>query len=340
MGWLNKNEGWIGSPTGSLGLIAVACCQAFSLPQICAVDPVPIARSVLVVVGAPGEPEYASVFRESAERWRAALASSSQLEWIDGTEATNADKSDHDRILDWIVKNSDSKESWLVLIGHGTSDKDSTKFNLRGPDISADEISMEIAKGPSRWVVVNCASSSGPFINALSGKNRVILTATKSGSEQNYARFGEYISHSLVDPTADLDHDNSVSILEAFLAASNRVAQFYDNEDRLASEQALIDDNGDAKGTPAVFYRGARPIKAPADGLQVDGPLAGRVIVSSFAKSVQWTEQQQASIESIEAQIETLRLKKKDMNEDDYYQQLERLFFEIISVRQIPTQVK
>lgn len=317
---------------------------AVGLPMVCfatlayaQIDPASNAsnrRDVLVVIGAPGESEYAALFREWGERWRNALSSSCRVELIDGTvKAAIGDKADRERIIDWIAKPEPPEERWVVLIGHGTSDRDATKFNLRGPDIGADELAKELSARKTRWVIINCASSSGPFIAALSGKNRVVVTATKSGSEQNYARFGEYISQAISDRSADLDHDNSVSILESFLAASNRVAQFYANEDRLASEQALLDDNGDKKGTPAAFYRGARPVKAPADGLQVDGLFASRIIVSAFEQTAPWTADQQKEIEALETQIEELRVRKREMSEDDYYTELEKLFFKIIAAR-------
>jgi hypothetical protein len=329
MEWLNRTSSvWTAKRLACLFFVFASTASECSWA-----DQDPPSRMVLVVVGAPGELEYEPTFRNCGERWKDIFSQSSQFELIDGTDNVRKDKSDRDRILEWVASKSTAPERWIVLIGHGTSDKDAAKFNLRGPDISAAELSTEIGKQDCRWIIVNCASSSGPFINSLSGKNRVVITATKSGSEQNYARFGEYISQSLADPTTDLDHDNSVSILEAFLAASNRVSQYYANEDRLASEQALLDDNGDAKGTPAAFYRGVRPVKAPADGLQVDGPLASRVIISTFAKAMEWTQEQQSKIESLEIQIEELRRIKKEMKEDDYYGELERLFFEILKVR-------
>ncbi|MCY2981521.1 MAG: hypothetical protein NTU79_22910 [Planctomycetota bacterium] len=323
--------------TGLL-LIALLCITTncfFSPLKSTAAEPDAPTRSILIVVGAPGEEEYAKSFPEWAERWKTVCTSNtSKVEWIDGTKPSETNgKSDHDRILDWISENPKAKEHWIVLIGHGTSDRDATKFNLRGPDISAEELAKAIGNQDSRWVIINCASSSGPFINALSGKNRVVITATKSGSEQNYARFGDYISQSISDPEADLDHDFSVSILEAFLAASNRVAQFYANEERLASEQALLDDNGDAKGTPAVFYRGARPIRAPAEGLQVDGLLAGRIIISTTAQPDRLTDNQRIQIDNLETQVEGLRNRKKEMPEDDYYQEIEKLFLQIASIR-------
>ncbi len=292
-------------------------------------------RSILVVIGASGEEEYGKAFLEWSKRWRTVFQSD-DFTLIDGTSDAKPGEKEHRlQILDWIGKDSgDSpdgmlQERWLVLIGHGTHDRTAAKFNLRGPDISADAISKAIAKVKAKWLIIDGSSSSGPFINALSGENRVVITATKSGAEQNYTRFGEYLSQAISDHSTDLDHDDCVSILEAFLAASNRVAQFYENEGRLASEQALLDDNGDGRGTPAAFYRGARPVKAPANGLKLDGPIASRTLVSSFGKPDLRTNEQRAQSDMIADQIELLRARKKEIPEDEYYQELERLFLEI-----------
>ena len=290
-------------------------------------------RSILVVLGAAGEEEFVKAFRESGERLRAAFPSD-DFSLLDGTDSARSDEKDHrQQILDWIAKDESKRvdgdpiqERWLVLIGHGTNDRKAAKFNLKGPDISAETIAKAIASVKARWLIMDGSSSSGPFINALSGENRIVITATKSGSEQNYARFGEYFSKSITDPTTDLDHDDCVSILEAFLAASNRVAQFYENEGRLASEQALLDDNGDSRGTPAVFYRGARPVKAPADGLKLDGSLASRMIASSFGQPDLRNAGQRAKCEAIADQIEVLRSRKKELAEEEYYLELEKLF--------------
>ena len=78
----------------------------------------------------------------------------------------------------------------------------------------------------------------------------MVVTATRSGSELNFARFGQYLADAIGDPQADLDKDGQVSLLEAFLMASGRVAEFYRTRIELATEHALIDDNGDRLGTP------------------------------------------------------------------------------------------
>lgn len=334
MAWPKRNWigsiGWIGSVVLIVGVIQLDCLAVS--------DDAKTGRSILVVVGAAGEEEFGKAFRESAERWRSAFQSEDFL-LLDGTDAAEfAEKDQRQQILDWIEKDEPTRtgeepiqERWLVLIGHGTNDRKGAKFNLKGPDISSETMAKAISSVKSRWLIIDGSSSSGPFLNALSGENRIVITATKSGAEQNYARFGEYLSKSITDPSADLDHDDCVSILEAFLAASNRVAQFYEDEGRLASEQALLDDNGDSRGTPAVFYRGARPVKAPANGLKLDGSLASRMIAFRFGKPDLRTAEQRAQCDAIADQIESLRSRKKELAENGYYLELERLFLAFAS---------
>jgi hypothetical protein len=60
-------------------------------------------------------------------------------------------------------------------------------------------------------VLLDCASASGPFLSRLSAENRVVVTATKSGHELNFARFGQYLAEAIDDPRADLDKDRSRS---------------------------------------------------------------------------------------------------------------------------------
>ena len=123
-------------------------------------------------------------------------------------------------------------------------------------------------------VIINCASASGPFINRLSGNNRLVVTATKSGYEMNFARFGQYIAEAIADERADIDKDGQVSLLEAFLTGSSRVDEYYRTHSQLASEHALLDDNGDRLGTPANWFHGIRATKRAKDGATLDGTRA------------------------------------------------------------------
>src|SRR5213076_1421481 len=133
-------------------------------------------------------------------------------------------------------------------LGHGTFDRRSAKFNLRGADLSADELAKWLAPVHRPLVVIDAASASGPFIKALSGPDRVIVTATRSGDEQNATRFGGFLADAVSDPLADLDKDGQTSLLEAFLVAAKRVDASYTEAGLLATEHALLDDNGDGLG--------------------------------------------------------------------------------------------
>ena len=55
------------------------------------------------------------------------------------------------------------------------------------------------------------------------------------------------------------------------LSASGRTSEFYRTRSRLATEHALLDDNGDRLGTPADWFRGVRATRRAKDGAPLDG---------------------------------------------------------------------
>ena len=190
-------------------------------------EPAPTAAldqaTVIVVVGAPGEEEFGKVFAESADRWESACRAAGAKELTIGrkTEAEGADADQLKKALQDEPKEGVA-ELWLVLIGHGTFDNQEAKFNLRGPDLSATELAALLKPFKRPVAVIDTASASGPFINKLSAPNRVVITATRSGFEVNYTRFGKYLAEAIADPKADLDKDGQTSLLEAFLMAARR----------------------------------------------------------------------------------------------------------------------
>src|SRR4029078_12500696 len=99
----------------------------------------------------------------------------------------------------------------------------------------------------------------------------MVVTATRSSSEVNFTRFGDYFSASVNDPTADLDKDGQTSLLEAFLAASSRTQEFYKQNGRLMTEHAILDDNGDGLGIGADFFKGLRASRSARSGAALDG---------------------------------------------------------------------
>jgi len=138
----------------------------------------------------------------------------------------------------------------IVLIGHGASATGEARFNLPGPDLSAADFARLAGRFAAQHVVfVNTASASGGFVAALSGKDRTVITATRTDGERNQTRFGEFFAEALSTAEADLDKDGRVSMLEAFTWARRRVVESYERDGQLLTEHAVLDDNGDGKGT-------------------------------------------------------------------------------------------
>ena len=289
----------------------------------------PTQHSVIVVVGAGGTDEYETEFQAWAKQWKLAAKSPSFQLTAVGVEKANS--TDRDLLQQAIAEESEASESplWIVLLGHGTSDRDVAKFNLRGPDLSAAELNDWLGKVQRPLIVANCSSCSGPFIAKLKAKRRVVVSATKSGAELNYARFGKFFSSAWTNSEADLDHDNQTSLLEAFLFASHRVARFYREESRLATEHALLDDNGDGKGTPADFFVGIRIAKQAKGNIAPDGRRAHQFILVPDANAPQLTPVQFKKRNELEDKIEALRDQKDKLDEDDYYAQLEPIMIKL-----------
>jgi hypothetical protein len=212
---------------------------------------------------------------------------------------------------------------FVFLIGHGTYDGRQAKFGLVGPDMAAGEYAELLSNLPARRVVVfNMASASGEFIKALSARGRVVVTATRSGQEQNATRFPEHFIAALASRDADADQNGRVSVLEAFDFASRLTAEQYKRAGRLATEHALLDDSGDGVGHPA------------AEG--GDGALARNTYLDSLS-----TEQAAASAETarllrererLEVEVERLKSRKGLLAEAEYEAELERIFVTLAKV--------
>ena len=314
------------------------------------------AGRVIVVVGAEGEPEYGQQFAQWAARWTtAARASGLQLTVIGqdtladaatqpaaatrpATTPATQPASDKDALHATLhaTLQADAAEAtgplWLVLIGHGTSDGREAKFNLRGPDVTDKELADWLRPMKRPIAVINCASASGPFLNRLSAVDRVVITATRAGSEYQFARFGDHLSAAVADTAADLDKDGQTSLLEAFLAASRRVEAFYKQNGRIVTEHALLDDNGDGLGVSADWFQGVRATRSARSGAPVDGLRAQQWFLMPSAGERALSADDRTRRDRLEAAIEALRQKKASMAEDAYYAELETLMVALAGV--------
>lgn len=290
---------------------------------------------VLVVVGADGTPEFGEQFRAWAGDWKTVgKTAGAQVSVIGESSLGKLTDSEQLKAAIGSIPTAGARPLWVVFIGHGTFSGKVAKFNMRGPDVSAKELGEWLKPIQRPLVVVNCASSSSPFINQLSGKNRVIVTATKSGSQYNYARFGEYFARAIASLDSDLDHDDEVSVHEAFLRASSDVKAFYAAEARICTEHALIDDNGDARGTPANMFRGVRVIAKAKDNAKVDGKFGSRITLSPAGKQLPFTDKELKQRDELERKLEAHRTEQSDLTEDQYDEKIEPILVSLAKIYQ------
>lgn len=309
-------------------------------------------QSVIIVVGAAGAEEFSAPFREWAERWQAAAIRGGCDVTLIGQEqdtveagsdsppaatapSTGADVTDLVRLKQAISERAGSSTSeplWLILIGHGTFDSRQTSFGLTGPDISATELA-DVCQSVSRpLAVVCCFSSSAPFVNALSGENRVIVSATKDANQLQYSRFGDAMSAGISGLDADIDRDGQSSLLEAWLFAARRTAEFYVSEGRLATEHSLLDDNADQRGSRSEMFDGVRlkpDVKQPET---VDGRLAARWHLIRSDEERRLTSEQRQQRDELEGRLELLRSQRATLTEEQYLQALEEILVPLAEI--------
>ena len=121
------------------------CFSCFFSTQLFANEP-ETSQTVIVVVGAGGTPEYQAQFTQWASLWEKACSEGNAKYISIGLEPTRDSNDVNDlKILHETIE-SQTKESnlplWLIFIGHGTFDGRTAKFNMQGPDVSADDLAQ------------------------------------------------------------------------------------------------------------------------------------------------------------------------------------------------------
>jgi hypothetical protein len=285
---------------------------------------------LLVIVGLAGDPEHGAQFH----KWGTALVDTSEKVGLARGQVTYlgdakvggprvsgpATKEQISETFAAIAKAAAPDDVlYVVLVGHGNYDGNAARFNLPGPDITASEFNTLLRKVPVRNVVfVNTASSSGPFVEYLSGPGRTIITATRSGAEQYTTLFGGYFVEAFSAEEADADKNKRVSMLEAFLYAKGEVTRAYEREGLLATEHATLDDNGDKKGSQDPTPTGA------------EGKVAAALSLGSAADAAPLPDDPKLRAlilerRDLERRVEALRLLKDSLPPAKYASELERL---------------
>lgn len=298
---------------------------------------------LLIIVGLAGDPEHGKTFH----RWGTTLAEASERLGVpaervvylvdqpaegDKRVSGRATREEIAKAVERIAAEAGPEDLvFVTLIGHGSFDGRTAKFNMPGPDMGPADFNALLRKLPTKQLVfVNTASSSGPFLEEMSAPGRTIVTATRSGAEQYVTLFGGYFVDALTSDAADADKNRRISVLEAYQYAKAEVARAYEREGLLATEHSLLDDNGDKKGSPD-------PAPTAADG-KVAAVVSLGMTGDDGLPSDPKVRALHLERRDLERRVEALRLLKDSMEPARYTSELEKLATAIaLKTREIRT---
>jgi hypothetical protein len=212
----------------------------------------------------------------------------------------------------------------ILLIGHGTSgDGDEAKFNLVGPDLSADEWAALIKPLPGRVVFIDTTSGSFPFLKKIAGRNRIVITATDNAAQQFETVFPEFLIKAFGEEGADQDKNGKVSVWEAFQYASAHVRDWFTEKGQLATERPLLDDTGAGIG---------REFDTPGP----DGPLAQTTYLEPDAPPANTGNAEVDALlrrrAELQNQLDQLRARKASLSPEEYDMELEKILLELARI--------
>ncbi|MGA7413632.1 MAG: hypothetical protein WBW33_24365 [Bryobacteraceae bacterium] len=278
----------------------------------------------VTVAGLGGDPDYEKQF----EKWAADLDKILQTNGPDmhATVLSGATgtRERFEQTLKQIAAAAHDDDTFaLFLIGHGTFDGTDYKFNLPGPDITATELAVLLNTIHSRQqLVVMMTSASGAALAQIAKKDRIVITATKSGTEKNAVVFTRYWIDSLHDPSADTNKDGKISALESFRYADRKTAEYFESQKLLATEHALLVDTGASAGV-------RNPATANGQGLLAAAFPVIRPPAESASALSPGKQKLLAKKEDLEAKIDKLKYEKPAMAAEEYKRQLSSLLLEL-----------
>lgn len=288
---------------------------------------------VVVISGLSGEPRFGKAFGE----WGASIVTAASEKY--GVPAANViwlaeSKDVHPRVRDASRAETVQRELralalragpqdriLIVLIGHGSAQGTDNRINLPGPDLTGAQFDALLdGFGSRRVALVNTASASGGFIADLAAPNRIVITATKSGFEQNEALFGGHFAAAFSGDGADTDQDGRLSLLEAFEYARLETARAYERTNRLRTEHATLDALGDGTGVQE------------ANAQSEHGRIARTFFIGGGAGPANASPALRALLaekDRIEAELDALRARKDSMEPAAYEKALEDLLVKL-----------
>lgn len=263
----------------------------------------------LIVSGVSGEPRLAAQFERDVALMRNALDKRFGATTTVLTErsAPKSDKTAITQALQSLVASSQPGDQVLiVLIGHGSAQGGAARFNIPGPDITAGELAAALKPLDKRNVaVVVATSASGGFLKPLESAVRTVIAATKHGGQNEEVVFAGHFAKALSEDVADINKDGAITLAEAFEYSKTEVARFYQQNNRIATESAVL-TGGSADGF--VLRRpGARASDPAVQRLHAERAMVEQKIAAHKSKkSGMPVEQYEAELEKLLLQLATV----------------------------------
>ena len=266
----------------------------------------------VTVAGLGGEPDYEQRFvalaNEADKLFR--LDTGASVVTLTGAKASRDGLLAALRSVGSEARSSDAVV--ITLIGHGTFDGE-YKLNLVGPDLTAHDLAVAVDAIQSQKVLlVNTTSASGGGLEELSKANRVVITATRSGTEKNAPVFARYWVDALRGGAADKDKNDVVTAQEAFAYATAKVKAYYEDQKRVATEHAVLDKQGELLAGRLAVVQGAEVAKLAQD------PAKQKLLVRR---------------EELEKQIDDLKLQKAALPTEQYRSKLSAMLLELAKIQ-------
>jgi hypothetical protein len=264
--------------------------------------PASAATYTMVVAGLGGEPAYEKKFREEADAVASAAekaaGSKENVVSLSGDAAKAANVRKEIKSLAGRMHPDDS--AVVVLIGHGTYDGETYRFNVPGPDLTDVELARLFDELPAHdQLIINATSASGAVVDRWQKDRRVIITATKNGGERTATRFAQYWAQAVASDAADTNKDQIVTAAEAYAFATNQVEAAFKSETAMATEHARMEGDNVARFTLARLGNAA---------LVPDNPEVAALLSQRG---------------DIEKDLDRVKERKATLGEDQYYDQLE-----------------
>lgn len=244
------------------------------------------ATQVVIVEGLGGTSAYAVQFAEQVDAVEAATRTLVPEPTVQVFRTADASRAGVIGYFAELAGSMAADDLLIVyLIGHGSYDDREYKFNIAGPDLTDTDILTALDELPdTNQVIVNTSSASGAAATLWEKDSRIVITATRSGTERHATRFGSYFVAALNDPAADLDKNDVVSAQEAFDFADRRVQDFFESDGRLATEHARLS----GERAERVSLARLSAARAPTDDALLRELVAERDAIAERADQVRF----------------------------------------------------